>query len=218
MGVAEAAGDAAGEFDEAVDGFGAAVVGAVGGEVGQERFSPLVEGAAEAGDLGDRAGGKRREDLGGGGLGLWVAWLVDRAQVLRALPSDFDLDVAFVGGEHVLEAGSLPVGEAFLGGAQDVADSVERVVFAAAVAVDLLLDSAADLIYCLGAEFHDVERVEDCDGVFLGFPLVRGGFGYAGWLRVSSVAGWGCCLVLVWRRQLLRGVVAPVQDGGTCLV
>jgi hypothetical protein len=35
--VAEAAGDAAVEFDDAVDGFGAAVVGVAGGEVGQER-------------------------------------------------------------------------------------------------------------------------------------------------------------------------------------
>jgi hypothetical protein len=39
-GVAEPAGDAAVEFDDAVDGFGAAVVGSGGGEVGQELLAP----------------------------------------------------------------------------------------------------------------------------------------------------------------------------------
>ena len=63
MGVAEASGDAAGEFDQSVDGLGAAVVGAAGGEVAEERVAPLVEGPAEAGDLGDRAGRERGEDL-----------------------------------------------------------------------------------------------------------------------------------------------------------
>ena len=55
--VAEAAGDAVVELDEAVDGFGAAVVRAGGGEVGQERLAPLLQAPAEAGDLGDRAVG-----------------------------------------------------------------------------------------------------------------------------------------------------------------
>ena len=39
-GVAEAAGDASVEFDDAVDRFGAAVVGSAGGEVGQELLFP----------------------------------------------------------------------------------------------------------------------------------------------------------------------------------
>ena len=63
MGVAEPAGDAALEFDEAVDCFGAAVVRAAGGEVAQEGVFPLVEGSPEAGDLGDRACGERGEDF-----------------------------------------------------------------------------------------------------------------------------------------------------------
>jgi hypothetical protein len=53
--VAEAAGDAAVELYEAVDGFGAAVAGAVGVEVAEELGAPLLQGAAQAGDLGDRA-------------------------------------------------------------------------------------------------------------------------------------------------------------------
>jgi hypothetical protein len=56
VGVAEAAGDAAVELDDAVHGFGAAVVGSAGGEVGQELVLPGPEGAAEPRDLGDRAG------------------------------------------------------------------------------------------------------------------------------------------------------------------
>src|SRR5215213_2536413 len=53
--VAEAAGDPSVEFDDAVHGFGAAVVGSAGGEVGQELVLPGPEGAAEPRDLGDRA-------------------------------------------------------------------------------------------------------------------------------------------------------------------
>jgi hypothetical protein len=46
--VSEAAGDAAVEFDRAVDGFGAAVADAAGVEVGQERIAPVLQGRAEA--------------------------------------------------------------------------------------------------------------------------------------------------------------------------
>ena len=42
VGVTETSGDAAVEFGQPVDGFGSAVVGAVGGEVAQERVSPPV--------------------------------------------------------------------------------------------------------------------------------------------------------------------------------
>ena len=42
LSVAEASGDAAGEFDEPVDGFGATVIGTACGEVGQERLAPAA--------------------------------------------------------------------------------------------------------------------------------------------------------------------------------
>jgi hypothetical protein len=61
--VAEAAGDAAVEFDESVDRFGAAVVRAAGVEVGEERRAPLLEGLAESLDLRDRTGREGDEDL-----------------------------------------------------------------------------------------------------------------------------------------------------------
>ena len=51
------------EFDEPVDGFGAAVVGSAGGEVGEGRLGPSAEGLAEPGELGDRAGRQGVEEL-----------------------------------------------------------------------------------------------------------------------------------------------------------
>ena len=50
--VSESAGDAAVEFDEAVHGFCAAVVRAVGVEVAEELATPRGQGLAEALDLG----------------------------------------------------------------------------------------------------------------------------------------------------------------------
>jgi len=61
--VAEAAGDGAVQLDQAVDRFGAAVAGAAGVEVGQERLAPLLERLAQSLDLRDRAGRQRRGDL-----------------------------------------------------------------------------------------------------------------------------------------------------------
>jgi hypothetical protein len=51
------------EFEDAVDRFGAAVVGSAGGEVGQELLVPGFQGAAESGDLGDPARRERVEYL-----------------------------------------------------------------------------------------------------------------------------------------------------------
>ena len=165
--VAEAAGDAAGEFDEPVDGLGAAVAGPACVPVRQERVGPLAEGAAEAGDLGDRAARERGEDLLGDlAAGGQVGMPVRVAQLLRALPGDLDLDVLLTMRERVVKARLLPVGEVLPPGAEDVADAVERVALAAAVAQGVALDAAADVINGLGAEFDSVERVQDGDGVF----------------------------------------------------
>ena len=45
-------------FDDAVDGFGAAVAGPSGGEVGEELLPPGGQCAAEPGDLGNGAAGE----------------------------------------------------------------------------------------------------------------------------------------------------------------
>jgi len=107
--VAEASGDAAVELDEAVDGFGAAVAGAVGVEVAQERRAPLLQGAAEAGDFGDRAGWQARQDGLGEASSGGVAVLVEAgADLLGAAVGDLDLDVFFAGGERRVQPCLLP--------------------------------------------------------------------------------------------------------------
>src|SRR5660398_286044 len=72
--VAESAGDSSVELDEAIDGLRATVGGAVGVEVAQERLTPLAQGPAQAGDLGNRTRWERVEealcDLTPGGVSV----------------------------------------------------------------------------------------------------------------------------------------------------
>ncbi len=83
--VAEVAGDAAVEFDEAVDGFGAAVVGAAGVVVGQERFALLLECLGESFDLRDRTRWQRVGEVGGDATALgWTLRFVGRPELLCA--------------------------------------------------------------------------------------------------------------------------------------
>ena len=60
----------------------------------------------------------------------------------------------------------MALGEVLPASAQDVPDPIERVVTAAAVAVDLLLDPTPDVVDDLGGELDDVEGVQDRAGVF----------------------------------------------------
>ncbi len=92
--------------------------------------------------------------------------VVAGAQLLLAVPGDFDNEVAFVGCPGALEPDALPSREVFLACAQQVADPVERVALAAPVAMDLLLHAASHVVDDLGPELHDAERVEHCAGVF----------------------------------------------------
>ena len=122
-------GDAAVEFDEAVDGFGAAVVRAASVEVAQERVTPLSQGLAESGDLGDRAGGESGQDpLGELPAGGRVGGVVHGSDALGALPCDVHLVVAGVGGDRFSEAVLLARGQVLGTGAEDGPDLVQRVV------------------------------------------------------------------------------------------
>ena len=106
--VAEAAGDAAVEFDEAVHSFSTAIVGSAGAEVGQELGLPAFQGAAEAGYLGDRAGREAVDDLGcQRPAGCCAGLVVDLPKLLGALPGDEDFEVRFVGVDRRGESGRL---------------------------------------------------------------------------------------------------------------
>src|SRR5690606_11044058 len=145
--VAEAAGEASVEFDDPVHGFGAAVVRSAGGEVGQECGLPAAQGAAQAGDLGDRAGVERLDDLlrDPSPLGE-VLRLVGGAQLLGALPCDEHLVVRFIGLDRGDQPGALLVGEVLGASAEDRLDPVERIARPAAMTEGVLLDPTADLV------------------------------------------------------------------------
>lgn len=67
----------------------------------------------------------------------------------------------------------------------------ERVVLASAVAVDLLLHPAPDLVECLGAELDDVEGVEHGDAYSsrIGCRLPAAGCDGRGKARLHEVRG-----------------------------
>ncbi|MPM79463.1 hypothetical protein SDC9_126497 [bioreactor metagenome] len=160
--VAVAAGEAAVEFDDPVDGLGAAIVGPAGGEVGQERCPPASEGPPESGDLGDRAGVEGVQDLLRTAASLrGVGCLVGGPQVLGAAPRDVDLHVGLVAVDSGGEPGVLLVGEVLRSCPQDRRDPLQRIPLAAPVPQGGLLDTSTDLVDDLGPELHDVESVQD---------------------------------------------------------
>ena len=89
-----------------------------------------------------------------------MSGVVGRPQLLVAAPGHGHLKSGSPASQPGLEPFDLPVGEPFGAGAEDVADLVERVVFAAAVTELFLLDLAADLLHRGEAELDHVECVE----------------------------------------------------------
>ena len=111
------------EFNDPVVHFRAAVAGPVGSEIGQELSTPRREGAAEPGDLRDRAGGERRDDrlcdratvcdVSGSGCG---------AESLVAAPGDGDFEMRGAGLQPGFDSFDLAGGEVVGAGPQGVAD------------------------------------------------------------------------------------------------
>lgn len=129
-------------------------------------MAPTPVRSAESGDLGYRAGRERVDDLGreslsGSGAGL----MVDSPGLLGALPGDEEFAATWVGADGLVEPVPLPVGEPVGAAPENVSDLVERVVVAPSVAVNLLLDPAADLVDRVAAKFHYVEGVQHCGGI-----------------------------------------------------
>src|SRR5665647_2047715 len=106
-----------------LNGLGAAVVGPLGGEVAQVGVLPLPQGLAQAGDLGDRAGRERGQDLLGDLLpGGQVGRGVGGADLLVALPCDQDLAVGIAAAQAVDEPVPLPVAQVVRAGAHHLSD------------------------------------------------------------------------------------------------
>src|SRR3954454_17994495 len=74
------------------------------------------------------------------------------------------LDV-LVGGEQRVQALPLPVGEQVGAGVQGASGAVERVVLAAAVAVQVVLDSAPAAVQGIAGQADDVEGAHPSGGV-----------------------------------------------------
>ncbi|MCL8026980.1 hypothetical protein, partial [Nocardioides bruguierae] len=68
-------------------------------------------------------------------------------------------------GQRHVQAGALPWGQVFLAVAQQSADLVQRIVLVTPSAQGVLLDPPADLVDDTAAQLHDMERVQDGDGV-----------------------------------------------------
>src|SRR4249919_456412 len=145
--------------------FGAAVGDSIGVEVGQHLGLPGLQRSAEPGDLGDRTGGEAGDHLLRNLAAAGCGGVVDRAELLVALPGQVDLSdwVAFL--QAAGELGLLLLGEVLHAVAKQSADLVERVVLVAAMTKRVLLDTATDLVDDLGAEANDMEGVEYRDRV-----------------------------------------------------
>src|SRR5215218_9794857 len=116
-------------LDDQVDRLGAAVGDAVGVEVGQHLLLPGLEGAAQTGNLGDRAAGEAVEYFGGDLAAVGGGGVVDRAELLVALPGQVDLSVRVAGVQAGGDLGLLTLGEVFDAVAEQPRDLVERVFF-----------------------------------------------------------------------------------------
>ena len=163
--VFESVGEPANLFDDQVDGLGAAVADAVGVEVGQDLCFPCAEGTAQPGDFGDRAAVEAVEHLDRDLAALRRGGVVDGAQLLITLPGDVHLVCGVAGVEACSDLGLLTLGEVFHAVAEEPADLVQRVVFAAAVAQRVLLHAPPHLVDHLRPEPDDMERIEDSHGV-----------------------------------------------------
>jgi hypothetical protein len=95
--------------------------------------------------------------------GMGQVWKL--SSTFRAISRPFAGAAWVAGVEAAADLGPLALGEVFHAVAEQPADLVERVVLVAAAAQGVLLDAAPDLVDDLGAKPHDMEGVQDGDGV-----------------------------------------------------
>ena len=91
--------------------------------------------------------------------------MVDRAKFLVALPGEGDFVAGVPGGEFRIHPGRLFVGEMFGADLQGPAEAVKRVAPCVPGAHGVVLDTPADLIDQGRAQLHNMEGVQDGDGL-----------------------------------------------------
>ena len=96
-----------------------------------------------------------------GGCGL----VEDVSDLLGEQVGDFDTDMRLVCREGLTESFLLTLREPITRGAQEIADLIEGVALASAVAQGVLLDAAAHLIKGVASELDDMEGIQDAGGV-----------------------------------------------------
>lgn len=120
-------------------------------EVGQDCGLPPTQGPSQPGDLRNRAGREQVEDLGDEPASLHGAGVVDRAELLVAVPGQGDLAVRVPGRQLRVQPADLLLGQVLHSDLLGSPDPLARVAFASAVAHDVLLHAAADLVDDLSA-------------------------------------------------------------------
>ena len=155
-------------FEPAVDGLGGAVGGAGPVEVGQHVRGPLLQGPAEASQLGQRGRDAVAEVVDDGVHELLPAGSVGVAvgadHALVDAPGGLDLDVVLDAEQGAQPAVCLSVSRS-CAGVQGPPGPVQRVAGAAAVAVQVLLDPAPAAVQRVAGQAHDVEGIHHRDRV-----------------------------------------------------
>lgn len=116
----------------------------MGVEVGQDRGLPGPQAPAEPDVFRNRTGRERRDYLVDQFPALLRSGVIDRPELLVALPGERDFVARVANSEFGIEPCRLFLGEVFGSDLQGPADPGERIALAAAVAQSVLLDPAAD--------------------------------------------------------------------------
>jgi len=134
---------------------------------GRDLVPPLAQRAAELVDLG-RAGLVLQialETFDELDCDRRVGVRLDLTNHLLGVPSSADLTFRVASLEQPGQSGSTVVVEAFVGHHQQFASLVERIIGASAMAVDVVLNAATDVIQFRVGELDDMERTSHQPGL-----------------------------------------------------
>lgn len=122
---------------------------------GEQHAQAIVLNVLEAaGDFRDQAGREPGKDLGDRPPAGLRAGIVDRAQVLVAVPGEGDLTMRRLGCQLYAQALDLLLDQALRPDPQGLADLVERIAGPTAIAHDILRYAASDFVDALPTGLH----------------------------------------------------------------